>query len=211
MLLHLLLKDKLTDFFCLVNNMLIAYTRVSTQDQSLNLQIDALEKVRCSKIFTDVVSGPRPERKGLDEALSYIREGGTLVVWKLDRLGRSLSHLIGTVNNLKKERLALGVLPKALIPLRPGKAGLPCVRAVAEFVLDITQGRTRAGRKLPEPEADEAAGQKPRCETTQHCPVPLCRLKNLNSGDLPDAQDLQSHLVPVYRDWGKTLAGSEYY
>lgn len=72
--------------------MLIGYARVSTQDQTLNLQKDALEKVGCMKIFTDTISGAATERKGLDEALEYVRERDTLVVWRLDRLGRSLKH-----------------------------------------------------------------------------------------------------------------------
>ena len=71
----------------------IGYARVSTQDQTLNLQKDALGKLGCNKIFTDTASGTKSERKGLDEALEYVREGDTLVVWRLDRLGRSLKHL----------------------------------------------------------------------------------------------------------------------
>lgn len=70
--------------------MYVGYARVSTQDQTLDLQKDALEKIGCTKIFTDTASGAQTERKGLDEALEYVREGDTLVVWRLDRLGRSL-------------------------------------------------------------------------------------------------------------------------
>jgi DNA invertase Pin-like site-specific DNA recombinase len=67
--------------------MLVGYARVSTQDQTLNLQKDALSKIGCQKIFTDAASGAKAERKGLEEALEYVREGDTLVVWRLDRLG----------------------------------------------------------------------------------------------------------------------------
>jgi DNA invertase Pin-like site-specific DNA recombinase len=80
--------------------MLIGYARVSTQDQTLNLQQDALEKAGCQKIFTDIASGAKQERKGLEDALSHVREGDTLVVWRLDRLGRSITHLIQTVSGL---------------------------------------------------------------------------------------------------------------
>jgi DNA invertase Pin-like site-specific DNA recombinase len=73
--------------------MLIGYARVSTHDQTLNLQKDALEKIRCSKIFTDIASGAVTERKGLEEVLEFVREGDMLIVWRLDRLGRSLKHL----------------------------------------------------------------------------------------------------------------------
>jgi DNA invertase Pin-like site-specific DNA recombinase len=85
--------------------MLIGYARVSTQDQTLNLQKDALEKIGCKKIFTDTASGAKAERKGLDEALNYVREGDTLVVWRLDRLGRSLKHLIETITALDNRKI----------------------------------------------------------------------------------------------------------
>jgi DNA invertase Pin-like site-specific DNA recombinase len=67
--------------------MLIGYARVSTHDQTLNLQRDALEKAGCNKIFTDTASGAKTERKGLEAALSYVRSGDSLVAWRLDRLG----------------------------------------------------------------------------------------------------------------------------
>jgi DNA invertase Pin-like site-specific DNA recombinase len=82
--------------------MLIGYARVSTHDQTLHLQRDALEKVGCSKIFTDTASGAKAERKGLDEALNYVRPGDSLVVWRLDWLGRSLPHLITTMTGLEE-------------------------------------------------------------------------------------------------------------
>ena len=81
--------------------MLIGYARVSTQEQTLNLQQDALTKAGCTKIFTDTASGAKTERIGLEEALNYVRKGDTLVVWRLDRLGRSLPHLITTMTNLE--------------------------------------------------------------------------------------------------------------
>jgi DNA invertase Pin-like site-specific DNA recombinase len=69
--------------------MLIGYARISTSDQTLNLQRDALQKAGCDRIFTDTASGAKAARIGLDEALSYVRPGDTLVVWRLDRLGRA--------------------------------------------------------------------------------------------------------------------------
>src|SRR3954447_18690298 len=80
--------------------MLIGYARVSTQDQTLNLQQDALKQAGCDPIFTDTASGSLSERKGLEQAISHLREGDTLVVWRLDRLGRSLRHLIDTITAL---------------------------------------------------------------------------------------------------------------
>src|SRR5947209_8766025 len=85
--------------------MYVGYARVSTQDQTLDLQKDALEKIGCIKIFTDTASGAQTDRKGLDEALAYVREGDTLVVWRLDRLGRSLKHLIATITTLNNRKV----------------------------------------------------------------------------------------------------------
>jgi hypothetical protein len=84
--------------------MLIGYARVSTTDQTLDLQKDALEKAGCERIFTDTVSGAKAERIGLNDAVTYVRKGDTLVVWRLDRLGRSLPHLIETITDLSKVR-----------------------------------------------------------------------------------------------------------
>ena len=78
--------------------MYIGYSRVSTSDQNPDLQLDALKKEECHQIFSDTASGARTDRPGLDEALAFLRGGDTLVVWKLDRLGRSLKHLIEVVN-----------------------------------------------------------------------------------------------------------------
>jgi DNA invertase Pin-like site-specific DNA recombinase len=86
----------------LLTPMLIGNARVSNQDQTLNLQQDTLEKAGCTKIFTDTASGSKAERKGLEEVLNYVRKGDTLVVWRLDRLGRSLPHLISTMTALEE-------------------------------------------------------------------------------------------------------------
>ena len=117
--------------------MLIGYARVSTHDQTLALQQDALQKAGCSKLFTDTASGAQTERKGLDQALNYVRKGDTLVVWRLDRLGRSLPHLITTMTDLEERgigfksltenidtttsggKLILGALPDSYGQLEP--------------------------------------------------------------------------------------------
>jgi DNA invertase Pin-like site-specific DNA recombinase len=83
------------------NAMLVGYARVSTQDQHLDLQHDAPSKAHCEKTFDDTMSGAKAERPGLQQALAYLREGDTLVVWKLDRLGRSLRDLITIVADLE--------------------------------------------------------------------------------------------------------------
>src|SRR5438309_11142682 len=85
--------------------MLVGYARVSTSDQTLDLQHDTLSKAGCTKTFTDAASGAQTERKGLTEALSYVRMGDTLVVWKLDRLGRSLKDLIARITELNDRNI----------------------------------------------------------------------------------------------------------
>ena len=85
--------------------MLIGYARVSTQDQNLELQREALSKAGCQKIFEDKVSGTRADRPGLGKAQEMLREGDTLVVWKLDRLGRSVKQLVDLVGELHKQNV----------------------------------------------------------------------------------------------------------
>ncbi len=126
--------------------MLIGYARVSTQDQTLNLQRDALEKIGCAKIFTDSASGATTERKGLDEALEYVREGDSLVVWKLDRLGRSLKHLIDTISKLNKRKIGFKSLTENIdTTTSGGKLIFHIFGALAEFERDIIRERTLAG------------------------------------------------------------------
>jgi DNA invertase Pin-like site-specific DNA recombinase len=97
--------------------MLIGYARVSTHDQTLNLQQDALAKAGVTRIFTDTASGAKAERKGLDEALNYVRQGDTLVVWRLDRLGRSLPHLIATMTALEERGIGFKSLTEQQVNL----------------------------------------------------------------------------------------------
>jgi DNA invertase Pin-like site-specific DNA recombinase len=85
--------------------MRIGYARVSTRDQNLEMQFDALAKAACPRIFTDKLSGALDERPGLEEALSHLREGDTLVIWKLDRLGRSVEGLVDLVNELEARKV----------------------------------------------------------------------------------------------------------
>src|SRR5437868_10458151 len=126
--------------------MLIGYARVSTQDQTLNLQKDALEKIGCSKIFTDTASGATTERPGLTEALEYVREGDTLVVWRLDRLGRSLKHLIETITQLNNQKIGFKSITENIdTTTSGGKLVFHIFGALAEFERDIVKDRTNAG------------------------------------------------------------------
>jgi DNA invertase Pin-like site-specific DNA recombinase len=126
--------------------MLIGYARVSTSDQTLDLQNDALQKSGCSRIFTDTASGAKVERKGLDEALSHIREGDSLVVWRLDRLGRSLPHLIETITGLNNRKIGFKSITEAIdTTTSGGKLIFHIFGALAEFERDIIRERTQAG------------------------------------------------------------------
>lgn len=126
--------------------MLIGYARVSTTDQSLDLQTDALTKVGCERIFTDHMSGAKSERPGLAEALDYVREGDTLVVWRLDRLGRSVQHLIEVVSGLEARCVGFRVLQENMDTTTPGgKLVFHIFGALAEFERSLIRERTNAG------------------------------------------------------------------
>src|SRR5207245_9063504 len=130
----------------LLISMYVGYARVSTQDQTLDLQNDALEKIGCSKIFTDTASGAKAERPGLTDALAYVREGDTLVVWRLDRLGRSLKHLIETITSLNNRRVGFkSIMENIDTTTSGGKLIFHMFGALAEFERDIIRERTNAG------------------------------------------------------------------
>ena len=126
--------------------MLIGYARVSTQDQNLDLQQDALASAGCEKIFIDHVSGAQAERVGLDQALEYMRPGDTLVVWKLDRLGRSLRHLVETIQLMVSKDIGFKSLQENIdTTTSGGKLVFHLFAALAEFERAIIRDRTHAG------------------------------------------------------------------
>jgi DNA invertase Pin-like site-specific DNA recombinase len=126
--------------------MLIGYARVSTHDQTLNLQQDALTKAGCNKIFTDTASGAKTERIGLDAALNYVRKGDTFVVWRLDRLGRSLPHLIATMTDLEERGIGFKSLTENIdTTTSGGKLIFHIFGALAEFERNLIRERTTAG------------------------------------------------------------------
>jgi DNA invertase Pin-like site-specific DNA recombinase len=146
--------------------MFIGYARISTQEQTLNLQQDALEKAECNKIFTDVISGVKAERKGLDEALVYVRKGDTLVVWRLDRLGRSLPHLITTMTSLEERGIGFKSLTENIdTTTSGGKLIFHIFGALAEFERNLIRERTQAG--LSAARARGKRGGRPKAITVQ--------------------------------------------
>jgi len=128
---------------------LIGYARVSTGLQNLDLQTDALTQYGCLKIFHDKMSGSKKQRPGLEEALQYARQGDTIVVWRLDRLGRNMQDLIDLVNTLNNQGIGFHSLQENLTMDRSNATGqlmFHLFAAFAEFERNLIQERSAAGR-----------------------------------------------------------------
>jgi len=126
--------------------MLIGYARVSTDDQHLNLQYDALQKAGCEKVYSDQQSGATTERPGLSTVFEVVRPGDTLVIWRLDRLGRSLKHLIYLVEQLDKREVGLKSLQENIdTTTSGGRLVFHLFGALAEFERTLIRERTQAG------------------------------------------------------------------
>lgn len=126
--------------------MLLGYARVSTDDQNLNLQLDALTKAGCDRIYQEKRSGGTIQREELNRLLDNIREGDTLVVWRLDRLGRSLKHLIEIVTKLEEDKIGFKSLTENIDTTTPtGKLIFHIFGALSEFERNLIKERTSAG------------------------------------------------------------------
>ena len=126
--------------------MLVGYARVSTRDQTTTLQLDALKEAGCGRIFEETAPGARRDRPQLAAALEYMREGDTLVVWKLDRLARSIRQLIETVDDLEERGVGVRSLNDGIDTTTPGgKLVFVVFAALAEFERSNIRERTRAG------------------------------------------------------------------
>jgi DNA invertase Pin-like site-specific DNA recombinase len=187
--------------------MLIGYARVSTQDQTLNLQKDALEKIGCKKIFTDTASGAKAEREGLDEALEYVREGDTLVVWRLDRLGRSLKHLIETITELNNRKIGFKSIQENIdTTTSGGKLVFHIFGALAEFERDIIRERTQAG--LIAARARGRKGGRPKALTPKKAQMvhDLYRNKENSIDEICKTLNISRTTLYRYIDLGKKVA-----
>ncbi|MFL5658335.1 MAG: recombinase family protein [Ktedonobacteraceae bacterium] len=154
--------------------MLMGYARVSTQDQTLDLQTDALNRAGCEKIFTDTTSGAKSERPGLQEAMNHLRAGDTLVVWRLDRLGRTLKHLIATIADLSEKGIGFRSLQENMdTTTSGGKLIFHIFGALAEFEREIIRERTNAG--LQAARARGRVGGRPRIQTKDPKKITLAR------------------------------------
>jgi DNA invertase Pin-like site-specific DNA recombinase len=129
--------------------MLFGYVRVSTKSQKLDLQVDALlkEGVQTNNIYSDIASGVKSERKGLEDLLDKLREGDTIMVWKMDRIARSLSHLVKLMENFNTKGVQFKSLQESFIDTTSahGKFVFTLFGAVAQLERDILVERTRAG------------------------------------------------------------------
>jgi DNA invertase Pin-like site-specific DNA recombinase len=139
----------------------IGYARISAGEQTLDLQRDALQDAGCERIFEDIASGAKARRPGLEDALSYIRKGDILVVWRLDRLGRSLKHLIEALTALDERGIGFQSLTEQIdTTTSGGKLIFHVFGALAEFERDLIRERTHAG--LAAARARGRMGGRPR-------------------------------------------------
>jgi DNA invertase Pin-like site-specific DNA recombinase len=176
--------------------MLIGYARVSTDDQNLDLQKDALIQAGCDKILEDQQSGAKAERPGLKAALEYARAGDTLVVWRLDRLSRSLKDLIDMVSQLEARGIGLKSLHESLdTSSSSGKLIFHIFGALAEFERNLIRERTQAGlraarargRKGGRPkalDADERALAVQLYEEKKHTVKQICKMMGISKPTL---------------------------
>jgi DNA invertase Pin-like site-specific DNA recombinase len=141
--------------------MKIGYARVSTKEQSFDLQLDALQKAGCEKIYREVVSGARAERPMLKQLLDDLRSGDVLVIWKLDRLGRSLNHLVELINQLRERAVGLQSLNDPIdTTTAQGRLSFNLFASLAEFERELIRERTQAG--LSAARARGRKGGRPR-------------------------------------------------
>jgi len=147
--------------------MFVGYARVSTRDQNPASQIDALKAAGCDRVFMEKASGANRERPELKAALDYLRSGDTLVVWKLDRLARSVRQLVETAEDLARREIGLKVLTQAIDTTSPGgRLVFHVFAAVAEFERELMLERTHAGLATARA-ANRRGGRKPALDEGQ--------------------------------------------
>lgn len=183
--------------FWMVIRMMIGYARVSTQDQNLDLQTEALTKAGCEKIYEDKISGVRAERPGLTRALEMLREGDTLVVWKLDRLGRSVKQLVDMVGELHRQGIQFKSLTDAIDTGTPaGRFFFHVMASLAEMERELIIERTRAVLDAAK-QLGRKGGRKPKMTSSK-----IESAKKLLASGIPPrdvAKDLGVSVPTLYR------------
>lgn len=170
--------------------MKIGYARVSTKDQNLDLQMDALKKEGCTKIYHDAMSGTKSDRPELQEMMAQLREGDVIIVWKLDRLGRSLKNLVELINQVIEKKAGLKSLHDPIdTTTSHGRLILNIFASLAEFERDLIKDRTMAG--LSAARARGRLGGKPK-GLSQKAQATACAVETLyKEGKLTTEQILQ--------------------
>ena len=176
--------------------MLIGYARVSTEEQSLKLQKSALHAAGCERIFEDQgVSGATANRPGLKALLEQMVSGDTLVVWRLDRLGRSLGHLIKTVNRLERNGIHFRSLTESIdTGSSGGKLVFHIMGAIAEFERSLISERTRAGMRVAQG-AGRHVGRPPLLSPARECEVIEALARGVSRQALADKYKISKRTV----------------
>jgi DNA invertase Pin-like site-specific DNA recombinase len=192
--------------------MQIGYARVSTREQSFNLQVDALRKAGCEKVLQEVVSGAKAERPVLDALLADLRPGDVLVIWKLDRLGRSLRHLVELAGTLMERNVGLRSLNDPIDTTTPqGRLAFNLFASLAEFERDLIRERTQAG--LIAARARGRMGGRPRglppeAERTACAAETLYREQRLSVREIADELGIAKSTLYAYLRHRGVLIGS---
>jgi DNA invertase Pin-like site-specific DNA recombinase len=176
--------------------MKVGYARVSTLEQNPDLQHDALKQAGCEKIFTDHASGAKTARPALSEALNYARSGDALVVWRLDRLGRSLKHLIEVVEDLESHKVGFMSLQEGInTTTSGGRLVFHLFGALAEFERNLIRERTQAGLsaarargrmggRKPKLKPDQVKTLRKMYESQQHTVKEICKVMGISRATL---------------------------
>ena len=179
--------------------MLIGYARISTEDQKLDLQHDALRATGCEKIYDETASGASVRLPVREELLDYARRGDTMVVWKLDRLGRSLRDLIEIVNALGERGVGLRSLHESIDTTTPaGKLTFHVFGALAEFERDVMRERTRAGLLAARKRGKKLG--RPRSLSPEQVEMARSMMANPKLSARRVAEQLGVHRATLYRN-----------
>jgi DNA invertase Pin-like site-specific DNA recombinase len=180
----------------------VGYARVSTKDQTVDLQVDALTQAGCTKVYTEVISGARAERPVLEQLIETLRAGDVLVIWKLDRLGRSLTHLLAIVTDLITRQIGLKSLNDPIDTTTPqGRLIFNLFASLAEFEREVIRERTQAG--LSAARARGRLGGRPKgiphkAEATAYAAETLYREGRLSAQDIADKLHISKTTLYAY-------------